>query len=220
MRQYFKQVDLRSRKAMTSFLEDHFRYPTMNSWNNSTSYANNMKVYKLGLPADMEEKLYQMLDVNEFYEELRYLIDEFDESHNYLWQAGFNGRSGGYLVLYQGFAKPSEYKSYCRKCGQKNYKSITENGNKCGRCGAEARIDFIKPPLQIGTYPGKSTDMDEDFEEWDIYSLRKRVKLVQEFDRLCDDLLARTVEMLEQYDVVEETVMRPEKIKVLSEVAS
>lgn len=62
--------------------------------------------------------------------------------------------------------------------------------------------------------------MDEDFEEWDIYSLRKRVQLVQEFDRLCDDLPARTVEMLEQYDVVEETVMRPEKIKVLCEVAS
>ena len=53
MRQYFKQVDMRSRKTMTSFLEDLFRYPTMKFWNNFTSYANNMKVYKLGLPADM-----------------------------------------------------------------------------------------------------------------------------------------------------------------------
>ena len=93
-----------------------------------------------------------MLDVSEFYEDLRYLIDEFDESHNYLWQAGFNGRSGGYLVLYQGFAKPSEYKSYCRNCGQKNYESITENGNKCGRCGAEERVDFIKPPIQTSPF--------------------------------------------------------------------
>ena len=47
MKQYYKDIDLRSRKAMTTFLENHFRYPTMNSWNNSTSYANNMKVYKL-----------------------------------------------------------------------------------------------------------------------------------------------------------------------------
>ena len=220
MKQYYKQIDLRNRGAMTSFLADHFRYPTMNSWNNSTSYANNMKVYKLGLPADQEEKLYQMLDVVEFHEQLRELIDEFDAVHEYRWQVGFNGRSGGYLVLYQGYAKPSQYKSYCRRCGQKNYRSVTEGSNKCGRCGAEARIDFLKPPLEIGVYPGRGTDMDEDFEEWDIYSLRARVKLIQEFDRLCDDLLARTVELLAHYEVVEETVMRPEKVKVLSEVAS
>ena len=30
------------------------------------------------------------------------LITSFDRKHDYLWQAGFNGRSGGYLVLYKG----------------------------------------------------------------------------------------------------------------------
>jgi len=40
---FFKPVDLRSQKAMVEFLSNHFRYNTMNSWNNSTSYANNIK---------------------------------------------------------------------------------------------------------------------------------------------------------------------------------
>ena len=43
------KVDMRSRKAMTEFLENHFRYSTMNSWNGSTSYANNVKYYNLDL---------------------------------------------------------------------------------------------------------------------------------------------------------------------------
>lgn len=46
---FFEKVDLRSRDAMVSFLVNHFRYNTMNSWNRSTSWANNLKVYKTEL---------------------------------------------------------------------------------------------------------------------------------------------------------------------------
>ena len=67
MKQFSKEVDLRSRRAMTEFLAKHFRYNTMNSWNQSTSYANNIKVYNLGLNKEQEEKLYAMLDTAEFY---------------------------------------------------------------------------------------------------------------------------------------------------------
>lgn len=118
------------------------------------------------------------------------------------------------------YTKTSEYKSFCSRCGQRNYRSITESGSKCGRCGAEARVDYIKPPIEICVYPGKSTDMGEDFEDWDMYTLRRRVKLVQEFDQLCDKLLARTVELHEHYDIIEDVVMRPERVKMLCEVAS
>lgn len=220
MKQFYKDVDLRIRKAMESFLENHFRYNTMNSWNCSTSYANNVKVYNLGLTREQEQKLYSMMEVEEFYDQIHDDLMLFALEHDYLWQVGFNGRSSGYLVLYQGFTKPSGYKSFCTKCGQRNYRSVEENGCKCGRCGAEARVDYSKPPNEVGVYPGRSVDMNEDFSEWDIYSLRKRVQLVQEFDRLCDRVLARVLEMLEMYDVVEETVMRPETVKVLCEVAS
>lgn len=220
MMQFYKHVDLRSRKAMENFLESHFRYNTMNSWNRSTSYANNVKIYNLGLSREQENKLYSMMEVVEFYDQIHDDLMLFAMEHNYLWQVGFNGRSSGYLVLYRGFSKPSEYKSFCTKCGQRNYRSVEENGCKCGRCGAESRVNYKKPPNEIGVYPGQSVDMDEDFDEWDIYSLRDRVRLIQEFDRLCDRVLAHIVEMLEAYDVVEETVMRPETVKVLCEVAS
>ena len=62
MKQFSKEVDLRSRKSMTDFLVNHFRYNTMNSWNQSTSYANNVKVYNLGLSKEQENKLYAMLE--------------------------------------------------------------------------------------------------------------------------------------------------------------
>lgn len=221
MRTYSKKVDLRSRKDMIQFLTKHFRYNTMNSWNRSTSYAHNVKVYNLGLTSEQERKLYEMIDTDEFYAYIRDLINEFAVQHNYRWQVGFNGRCSGYLVLYQGYAKPSEYKSVCTACGQKNYKSVAESGNcKCGRCGAEARIDYVKPPLQIGCYPGRETDMGEDFEDWELYQLKQRVKLVCEFDKLCDDILATVVDLIEHYEVCEEIVLRPETVKHLCEVAS
>ena len=209
MKQFYKPVDLRSRKAMECFLKNHFRYNTMNSWNCSTSYANNVKVYNLCLSGEQENKLYSMMEVDEFYDLINDDLMLFALEHDYRWQVGFNGRSGGYLVLYKGFSKPSEDKSFCTKCGQRNYHTVEENGCKCGRCGAEARINFTKAPVEIGVYPGQSVDMNEDFEEWDIYSLRDRVRLIQAFDRLCDKVLDHIVEMLETYDVVEKNGYAP-----------
>ena len=43
MKQFSKKVDLRNRKEMVEFLTSHFRYNTMNSWNNSTSYAHSVE---------------------------------------------------------------------------------------------------------------------------------------------------------------------------------
>ena len=34
MKQFSKKVDLRNHKEMVEFLTSHFRYNTMNSWNN------------------------------------------------------------------------------------------------------------------------------------------------------------------------------------------
>ena len=55
MKKFFTPVDLRSRAAMTAYLDGHFRYPTMNSWNQATSYACNLKVDHLGLDASVVE---------------------------------------------------------------------------------------------------------------------------------------------------------------------
>lgn len=208
-RLFSQRVDKRSRAEMTAYLSGHFRYNTMNSWNRSTSYACNMKLYKLGLDRGTEDKLWDIIQVPEFYERLNERIEDFNWQHNYLWQAGWNGRSGGYLVLYQGGTKPSRYRSYCTKCGQKNYTSVAETGNRCGVCNEETRIDFSKPPIQIFFYPGRDVDMGEDFEDWSLYELKQRTELVQEFDQLADDIVEEALHIASEHTVEEQVIYKP-----------
>lgn len=214
---FFSQcVDKRSRTDMIAYLSNHFRYSTMNGWNCSTSYACNMKLYNLGLDRETENKLWNLIQVPEFYDRLRDVINMFDQQHDYLWQAGWNGRSGGYLVLYQGGRKSSKYRSYCTRCGQKNFTSVAETGTRCGVCNKEARVDYIKPPMQIFSYPGQAVDMDEDFEDWSMYELGQRTKLVQEFDRLADDIVTEALRIASEHSVEERIVYIPTKELVLA----
>lgn len=201
---FSRRVDKRSRKEMTDYLDGHFRYHTMNSWNQSTSYACNMKVDRMGLDHGTVMKLLDMIQVPEFYDELGDLIQAFNRKHNYLWQAGWNGRSGGYLVLYQGGLQPSGHRSYCTSCGQRNYKSVSKTGKRCGVCGKETRVDFITPPMEVLTYFGRGTDEDKDFSEWSLSELRQRTELVQEFDKLADAIASRAVELARSCEVTEE----------------
>lgn len=96
-----KDIDTTSRKVMVDFLSNHYRYNTMNSWNQSTSYANNVKIYNLDVDSDIKDQMYQLLD-SEAYDlefDIRSLISDFEMNTGY--SAGFNGRSGGYIVLYE-----------------------------------------------------------------------------------------------------------------------
>lgn len=200
---FYRPVDRRSKTAMTAFLENHFRYDTANGWNRSTSYACNMKLYNLDLPRALEDKLFDMLEVPEFYEPVNRLRQDFAEAHDYLWQTGFNGRSGGYLVLYQGGCRPSAHRSYCTHCGQQNFTSVSETGIKCGLCGAYARVDFKQPPLEVFAYPMRGVDSDKDFEDWSLQDLQQRTALVQELDRLADAIVTAGIEMAERFEVRE-----------------
>ena len=81
------------------------RYLTMNSWKECSSLAYNMKVYNLTEDSRIKEKLYELLDEEkgfDLFNTINSLIENFNRLNNYEWQAGFNGRSGGYLVLYKG----------------------------------------------------------------------------------------------------------------------
>jgi hypothetical protein len=80
---------------------ERIRYNTMNSWNNSTAPAYNLKVYKV-VDNDLQDKVYQLMQAEGFYDSINMLMRDFDYTFNHEWQAGFNGRSGGYLVLYRG----------------------------------------------------------------------------------------------------------------------
>ena len=203
---------------MTDFLSKHFRYDTMSGWNRSTSYANNMKISNLGLSNEQEMKLLDIMDCEDAYFDINAMIQDFRYEHGYEWQAGFNGRSYGYLVLYRGGAKATGHKSFCTSCGQANFTSVEESGCRCGRCGRDARINYQKPPMQVYTMPGQNVDMDEDFEDWSMDELRERVKLVGEFDRLCDEIVEQAAWMADNYEVEEKEVMVPATCRVLKEV--
>jgi len=215
MRKFYTPVDKRSRNAMTEYLKGHFRYSTMNSWNRSTSYACNMKLTNLGVGEDITHKLFDMIHADGFFDPLQDLMRDFAETHNYKWQAGMNGRSGGYLVLYQGDKEASGYKSYCTSCGQPNYKAIAESGLHCGACGKPSRTDYIVPPVRTLCYPGRSTDMFEDFEDWSMRQLCDRVDLVQSFNHLADAMVAEALYMAEHFDVSEETFFVEQKRAVI-----
>lgn len=218
MKTFYTDVDLRSRKAMTAFLLKHFRYDTMSSWNQADSYACNLKIYRLGLERETENRLYDMLDTQEFFDAQRELLEDFGRKYSHRWQAAMNGRSGGYLVLYQGDVKPYEYRSYCTNCGQRNYRSIRDGGNICGVCGKPCRVDYTSPPMQVITYAGRGTDTGEDFEDWPVSQLRDRVRLVQDFDRLADRMVAEAVRMTKTFHVVEEEILVPKTRKILVSV--
>lgn len=180
------KVDMRSRKEMTNFLLNHFRYDTMNSWNRATSYANNVKLYNLKIPKELEDKAWDLIcgdvDTSELQFDIHYCIEEFREMTGY--DAGFNGRSGGYIVMY------------------------------------DTDWDYSGEKPVLRTYPGRSIDDydEEDFAEYDMDWLRERVKLVQRFDEMCNNIFKTFMYYLENFDVVEEEYTVTKTRRVLQEV--
>jgi len=218
---YYRQVDKRCRKALVAFLKKHFRYHTMNSWNQSTSYANCIKLHQVDKPSDIDEnRWWQMLEITDWHNLLDDLLEDFARQYDFAWQAAINGRSGGYVVLYRGGIKPSGYKSYCTHCGQKNYQAVPEGEvGTCGRCDTKARINFKQTHMQVFTWPGKDVDMYEDFQDWTLTELQERVELVQSLDRLCDDIVSAYVDICRNYRITEKEILVPKTIKVLEPVS-
>ena len=205
-----------SRKAMIEFLSYHFRYNTMNSWNGSTSYAKNIKINQVKFPdSATRDRAYELLDLDAAFREFNMILQMFAEKHHFEWQIGRNGRSGGYLVLYQGYAKKSEHKRICHDCGQKNFSKDT---TECGHCHSDNMHDY--EGMETGMWGGRSTDQGEDFSDfdWDMTALRNRVKLVKEFDKACDMAVAAFISFCKTHKAKEEVVMVPKTIKVAVDV--
>lgn len=275
MKFFEKPVDLRSRSAMQSFLQGHYRYYTMSSVNRSNSYAHCVKLHRLGLTHEQQEVAYDLL-ATDFWHEIEAPIAAFTERHGGDYTIYSNGRSSGYLVLHTAQYRPTGHKSFCRSCGQRNFKSVAQLpedpalaalaaevfksggawrdeiyleqsavavittlseaeklaavaafksevktaslGNRCGRCGAEGergRVNFVREPMTLAVST-QSLDAGEDFSEWSMDALRSRVRLVQSFDRTCDEVRERFIYLLEHCDVVEETVMVPTTVSRLA----
>ena len=86
---------------MKEYLINHFRYYTANSWNKSTSYAMNVKIHNV-IPLKYRDQAYNLLDVKNYWSEINDILLNWDYKYKYTYQIGFNGRSNGYLVLYNG----------------------------------------------------------------------------------------------------------------------
>lgn len=101
-----------TRADMIAYLKNHFRYDTMNSWNASTSYANCIKITHLnGLTKEDRDACFDMLEVDEAFDDMRFMMQDFERMQDHRWGMGTNGRSGGYIVLYSG--------------------GVNDKGNKC-----------------------------------------------------------------------------------------
>ena len=153
---FYKKVNYNNNKECFDFLVKHFTYDTMNSWNGLRSIANNVKVYNL--PVDNGEAL-QALEEDDWFSINQTCRDWEDVHPGY--KVGFNGRSGGYLVLYSAY----------------------------NNCHVFQNIDTS--PCRYDDYEEWKADIREYWGSLKAYhsQLVDQVKIVQEFDKLCDDLI-------------------------------
>ena len=177
------------------------RYNTMNSWNNSTAPAYNLKVTKV-IPRELQSKVFEMMDCENFYDDINWLVNDFGAEHDHKWQAGFNGRSGGYLVLYRGERKLSQHKSICTSCWQRNFTTVEDTGKKCGKCHKESRVN--REMYDISTFPGKSIEDNEVPKE-----------VMQAFTRLANDIVNTVIANAKEGNVEEEEYFVTKTRKVL-----
>jgi hypothetical protein len=202
-----------TREEMIEFLSKHFRYNTMNSWNRSTSYAKNVKLHRLGLTREQENRAYEIIQANGAYDKINGIIMAFGVTNDYRYQIGFNGRSSGYLVLYQGGKNDPGYKTRCDNCGKLTW---YETEQPCKMSGCDGTLRLLKKPVfQVFTQSLKGMDMEKDFEEWDDDSLRNRYDLVKEFDATVDECISVFKALVDSCKVVEKEIMVPKTIRVI-----
>ena len=206
----------RSRKEMIAFLSSHFRYSTMNSWNGQSSYAQNVKVSHLHFPDQAtRNRAYDLVQVYGIDIEagIRDAIENFQERHNHEYTIGFNGRSSGYMVLYDMTRTADDHKTHCYSCGQKNYKADTK---VCGVCHSTNMHPYKGTVDHVST---KSIDGDNDFDCWDTHSLRNRVKLVMDFDAAVKEACDNFIGYCKDHKAEEVTVSVPHQVMRAMEMA-
>jgi len=214
-----KKINNHSKEAVANFLLSHFRYDTMNGLIRSTSYANCVKINRLGLSGTTQEKARVIISVGDYWNELSWVIREFEQDMGADYTIGTNGRSAGYLVLYESEYYDPGYKSTCKSCGKLSPYPVSDANCQCGVCnGPRANL---KAPLRWTRLKSSSIDHAmslQDYLEMPLHELKERAALVQAFDRACDRMRDAFIEMANDYMVIEHTVMVPQKVRRLERV--
>ena len=150
---YKKGIDITNDKSMFEFISEHPTYYTMSAWNGYRTIAHNVKLYNLNLEGDWRSAL-GFLESGH-YEDLNWMIHDWEQEHPG-YEAGFNGRSGGYLILTK--------KASCHS--------------------------VIPEMLDYETYEDYKADMRDYYGsvKANRSDLVFYTKLVQDFDKLCDQL--------------------------------
>ena len=160
---YKTGVYITKAKEMFDFINEHFTYYTMNSWNQLQSIANNVKLYNLNLDGDWGvamDYIFSENDIGDLQFEINMMIKDWEADHpGYL--VGFNGRTSGYLVLYN----------------KDNNRSVVPD---C-LLGYDTYEDW-KQSVKESWYHECVCDY--------LPTLRETTKLIRDFDRLCDDIRA------------------------------
>jgi hypothetical protein len=158
---YTTGVDICNTKSMWNFIKNHYTYYTLNSWNRQKSIAHNVKLYNLDLEGDWTVAMNYLFDESDAGLLQMYIDDEikeFEKKYPY-YEVAANGRSGGYLVIYE----KQGHGSIIPDCVD-DYDTYEDFKEEIKSCWHGINVaDFNR-------------------------ELREVVEIVREFDKLCDRL--------------------------------
>ena len=91
---------MKSEKEKFEYINKHLTYATLNSWNRLYSIARNVKLHNIGLTKKQYNIAFEMLEMQEYLLDIECILNDF-KYDNPEYVILFNGRSGGYMVLYK-----------------------------------------------------------------------------------------------------------------------
>ena len=173
------------------YIHNHFYYYTMNSWNETKSLANNVKIYNLPLTKEQKDKFFELYCdenlIDEMYFHINTILEDFALENEF--EIAFNGRSGGYLVAY----------------------------NKNNSCNVidEDLIDFESYDEAIKYYKECYSWSFRDCQAELKSKIERDFEICVLFDDCCDDVLNELKYLLDNARVEEEEITVLKKVKVL-----
>ena len=173
------------------YIHNHFYYYTMNSWNETKSLANNVKIYNLPLTKEQKDKFFDLFCdeqlSNELYFHTNTILEDFALENEF--EIAFNGRSGGYLVAY----------------------------NKNNSCNVidEDLIDFESYDEAIKYYKEYYSWSFRDCQAELKSKIERNFEICVLFDDCCDDVLNELKYLLDNARVEEKEIAISKKVKVL-----
>lgn len=175
------------------YLENHFRYYTMSSWNGLNSFAQNIKISQV-IPNHLKQKAYEFLELGYFTDIIEHHVEQFAQRHDYYYNIIQNGRSDGYLVLVTGSSamipvvdlRAGEQSTYSDRLGRWVYREEYD------------KVFAGKVYRQV-TITGSSIEIpDDDVDMADLYAV------VIDFDDTVKNIIDACIWLLDNHDIVEE----------------